>query len=108
MPWPLHTDGRFGQVVGSIPTIVRSFKSAVTCRINELRGTPGAVVWQRGYLERLIRDEVEMERVRRYMAENPLRWEAARTASMPARRGKHRGPAQRRGGNRERRAREGC
>jgi putative transposase len=69
--------GRFGQpVVGSIPTIVRSFKSAVACRINELRGTPGAVVWQRGYLERVIRDEGEMERVRRYMAENPLRWGA--------------------------------
>jgi putative transposase len=75
---PLHTAERFGQpVVGSIPTIVRSFKSAVTCRINELRGTPGAVVWQRGYLERVIRGEVEMERVRRYMAENALRWGAS-------------------------------
>ena len=33
---------RFGKPVsGSIPTIVRSFKSAVTKRINELRQTPG-------------------------------------------------------------------
>jgi len=36
---------RFGAPVpGSIPTIVRAFKSAVTRRINTLRGTPGAPV----------------------------------------------------------------
>jgi hypothetical protein len=41
---------RFGQpVAGSIPTIIRSFKSAVTKRINEWRQTPGAKLWQRNY-----------------------------------------------------------
>lgn len=34
---------------GTLPTVLRSFKSAVAREINELRGTPGEPVWQRGY-----------------------------------------------------------
>ncbi len=67
---------RFGQPVsGSIPTIIRSFKSAVTKRINELRQTPGAKIWQRNYHERIIRDESEMNKIREYIQNNPIRWE---------------------------------
>jgi putative transposase len=48
----------FGKPVpGSIPTIIRSFKSAVTKRINELRNSPGEKVWQRNYYEHIIRNE---------------------------------------------------
>jgi len=32
-------------------------------------------VWQRNYYEHIIRDEAELARVRRYIDENPLRWE---------------------------------
>jgi putative transposase len=68
------TTERFGHPVpGSIPTIVRSFKSAATKRINERRGTPGALVWQRNYYERIIRNEFAMQRVRRYIMANPRR-----------------------------------
>jgi hypothetical protein len=39
---------QFGRPVsGSIPTVLRSFKSAVTKRINALRGSHGMPVWQR-------------------------------------------------------------
>ncbi|SMC25408.1 REP element-mobilizing transposase RayT [Desulfacinum hydrothermale DSM 13146] len=49
---------QFGKPVpGSIPTIIRAFKSAVTQRINGLQGTSGGVVWQRNYYEHIIRDE---------------------------------------------------
>ncbi len=66
----------FGKpVVGSIPTIVRSFKSATTRRINALRHSPGAPFWQRNYYEHVIRTEAELGRIRRYIQENPLRWE---------------------------------
>jgi putative transposase len=66
---------RFGHpVAGSVPTIVRSFKSATTRRINQLRGTPGGALWQRGYLERVIRDAADLQRIRRYIVENPSRW----------------------------------
>ena len=67
---------RFGQPVsGSIPTIVRSFKSAATKRINELRQTPGAKLWQRNYWEHIIRDESELGHIREYIRNNPAQWE---------------------------------
>jgi putative transposase len=53
-----------------VATIVRSFKSAVTSRINIVRGTPGARVWQPNYYERIIRDESAVHRVRRYVLHN--------------------------------------
>jgi len=59
----------------SLATIVRSVKSAATRKINALRGTPGGKVWQRGYYDRVIRDEDELDNIRRYMADNPRRWE---------------------------------
>ena len=66
---------QFGKPVpGSIPTIVRAFKSAVTKRINQLRGTPGAPVWQRNYYEHIIRTERTLIAIRRYIIENPARW----------------------------------
>ncbi len=33
----------------SIGAIIRAYKSAVTARINRIRGTPGAPIWQRNY-----------------------------------------------------------
>ena len=36
-------------VKGSIPTIIRSYKSAVSYSINLMRGTDGVPVWQRNY-----------------------------------------------------------
>ena len=61
-------------VPGSLGAIIRAFKSIVTKRINALRGTPGAPVWQRNYYEHIIRTERALNRIRRYIVENPLRW----------------------------------
>ena len=69
------TEGFGAPVRASLPTIVRSFKSAATRRVNQLRGTPGGRVWQRGYCERVIRNARELSAVRRYVVENPLKWE---------------------------------
>jgi putative transposase len=67
---------QFGKPVpGSIPTIIRSFKSAVTKRINELRNSPGAKIWQRNYYEHIIRNENELNQIREYITNNPLKWE---------------------------------
>jgi REP element-mobilizing transposase RayT len=35
-------------------------------------------VWQRGYWERIVRDERELQATRRYIAENPISWTAGR------------------------------
>ena len=54
--------------------IVGSFKSAVTKRINESRATPGILVWQRNYFEHVIRSERELNVIRQYILDNPLKW----------------------------------
>ena len=38
------------------------------------RGTPGWLVWQRGYHEHVVRDEASLQRLQEYIADNPLRW----------------------------------
>jgi REP element-mobilizing transposase RayT len=54
--------------------VVRAFKTYSARRVNLLRGVSGAPVWQRNYYERIIRDDRELEHVRRYIAENPSHW----------------------------------
>jgi REP-associated tyrosine transposase len=79
LPLPVRpTNGCCGGVApGSLGAIVRSFKSAVSKRVNELRRTPGAPVWQRNYFDRIIRDNGELNRVRWYIRTNPSRLTAA-------------------------------
>ncbi len=59
----------------SIGAIIRAYKSAVTYQINQLRGTPGAPIWQRNYHEHIIRDMDELSRIRKYIRNNPMKWE---------------------------------
>lgn len=59
---------------GTIPTIVRAFKAAVTKQVNDIRNTPGAKVWHRNYYERVIRNERELIAYRNYIFANPMSW----------------------------------
>jgi len=61
-------------IAGSLSTIIGSFKSATTRQINHIRNTPGHHVWQRNYYERIIRSEEEMDRIRTYIIDNPVKW----------------------------------
>ena len=54
--------------------LIAGFKSAVTRRVNALRRTPGAPVWQRNYYERVVRDEGELARIREYIVNNEILW----------------------------------
>jgi len=58
----------------SLGAFIAGFKSTTTRRINEPRGTPNALVWQRNYYDHIIRSERALEYVRDYIATNPLRW----------------------------------
>ncbi len=58
----------------SLSEILRAFRSFSARQINIERHTPGAPVWQRGFYEHVIRDEADLDRIRRYIEENPLRW----------------------------------
>ncbi len=39
-----------------------------------MRGTPGALIWQRSYYEHISRNDGELERIRAYIDANPARW----------------------------------
>jgi REP element-mobilizing transposase RayT len=65
-------------IMGSLGTIVRSFKSAVTKRVNELRDTPGGKLWQVNYFEHIVRNDRALERIRSYIESNPASWELDR------------------------------
>jgi REP element-mobilizing transposase RayT len=58
----------------SLGAFVAGFKSAVTKRINAMRGTPGGAVWQRNYYGRVIRAARALHIARRYVRDNPARW----------------------------------
>ncbi len=62
----------------SLPTIIRSFKSAVTKGINELNNHPGTKLWQRNYWEHIIRNDDELYRIRQYIMRNPINWQKDR------------------------------
>ena len=63
-----------GPIPRSIGAMVAGFKSAATKRINAVLGTPGAPVWQRDYYEHVIRNEDTLDRIRRYIRDNPSKW----------------------------------
>lgn len=61
-----------------LPEIVRALKAFSARRINEMRGMPGGKIWQRGYYEHIIRNDDELNRIREYIANNPMKWEMDR------------------------------
>ena len=66
---------KFGKPVSnSVPTIIRYYKGAVTKRINILRNTVGAIIWQRNYYEHIIRNKNEYYTIRQYIIDNPKNW----------------------------------
>jgi len=67
---------------GTIPTIVRSFKSAASKRVRELHGNSGLQVWQRNYYEHLIRNQDDLSKAIQYILQNPARWELDATDSL--------------------------
>jgi REP element-mobilizing transposase RayT len=67
-----------GPAPGSIGAILGQIKSLTKKAINKTRGTPGRPVWQPNYHEHVIRNEKELQRIREYICNNPLRWASDR------------------------------
>lgn len=67
---------QFGKpVAGSIPTVIRSYKGAVSKCINVICNTKSISIWQRNYYEHISRDQQSLGNIRQYILENPARWE---------------------------------
>ena len=59
----------------SLGSLIAGYKAASAKRINILRGSPGAPVWQRNYYEHIVRNERERDRIREYIRANPFNWD---------------------------------
>lgn len=67
--------GAFRSPSETVGAIVRGFKGAVVRQIRALQAAPDLKVWQRDYYERIIRDEAALQNIRRYIEQNPARWQ---------------------------------
>jgi len=74
---PLHMTQIQRRNMG-LPKIIGRFKMLSSKQINILRKTPGTKIWQRNYWEHVVRDEIELNRIRKYTKENPIKWETDR------------------------------
>lgn len=57
---------------GSLATVIRSYKSAVS---KNLRSIVPGFSWQPRYYDHLIRSNGEVNRIRKYIIDNPTNWE---------------------------------
>lgn len=57
----------------TLADVVRAFKSLSAMRVNRLMMRSGSL-WQRNHYERVIRNERELDKIREYIATNPLKW----------------------------------
>ena len=80
MPDHIHgiliLEGRagLGPAPTALPELMRQFKGFSARRANQLRGTPGAPFWQRGYYDHIIRNQQDFDQTAAYILGNPARW----------------------------------
>jgi len=69
---PLYIN-QFGKpIAGSIPTIIRTYKAAVSRLVRQKMGMVN--IWQRNYYEHIIRNDDELRDISTYILTNPLTW----------------------------------
>lgn len=69
----------FGNITpGSLPCIIRSFKSESSKQIHRLIDKPQFIVWQRSFYDHIIRNEYSLFKIRKYIKDNPACWETDR------------------------------
>jgi REP element-mobilizing transposase RayT len=61
--------------IHGLSEIIRGFKTWSARRVNELDKSLGVPLWQRSFYDHVIRDEKDLQRVREYIHDNPLKWE---------------------------------
>ena len=89
-PHPQENPNRRGEVPssddvnpnrrGEVPSpalgkIIAYFKYQSTKHINQHRNMAGTRIWQRNYHDHIIRDDTDLQRLRQYIQDNPMKWE---------------------------------
>jgi putative transposase len=67
---PIHTDTKFE----TLSNIIGAFKTTAATWVNKLRGVIGLPVWQKSFYDRIVRNEHELERIQKYIQNNPIKW----------------------------------
>lgn len=65
-----------GPEPGSLGAIIGQYKSITTKRINKIRNSSGKSIWQRNYYDHIVRNERELDAIRKYIQTNPLEWKS--------------------------------
>jgi putative transposase len=70
-----NNENKFGPQSKNLSSIIRGFKIGVTkfAKNNDIE-----FAWQSRFHDRIIRDEDELNRIREYIIDNPLRWKSDR------------------------------
>ncbi|MEM7029657.1 MAG: transposase [Chloroflexota bacterium] len=71
-----QVDGKRSLQPGSLGAIIGNYKMLVTKRAKAMKRmlNTDMNVWQRGYWERIVRNDRELNEIRKYIQDNPLRW----------------------------------
>jgi len=77
---PVSTTTGNGKCVYSISEIIRGFKTFTARKINIFENIPGRQFWQTRFYDRIIRNEDELNRIRKYIYNNPYNWENDRNS----------------------------
>ena len=73
---PKAPNTRRGEVPSpALGKIVAYFKYQSTKHINQRHNRPGTRIWQRDYYDHIIRDDEDLQRLRQYIQNNPMKWE---------------------------------
>ena len=61
--------------IHGLPELIRAFKTFSACEINKVLENPTPSIWQRGYYDRIIRNETELDRICAYIHANPVNYD---------------------------------
>ena len=70
----LQDKNKFWPQKNNLASIIRWLKWTITKQINCLWKEP-YFAWQKNYYDRIIRNQEELGRIRKYILENPMKWE---------------------------------
>ncbi len=69
----------------TLSVVMRTFKAAATANVRKIY--PAIELWQPKFFDRIVRNDQELQRIRKYILDNPLRWEQDKNKALQERTG---------------------
>jgi putative transposase len=71
----LHSPNKLKSPSKTLGAIIRGFKASSYRKVNVALNTSAFAIWQRNYYEHVIRNEADMTEKRKYIIDNPAKWD---------------------------------